>query len=164
MQVGGVDVYLHWSVLVVGCVILLGALERPAETLIAWTCYFSVLLIHEYGHVIMAKRKGCQVYAIELYPIHGLVRYSQPWSHYDDAVIAWGGVLTQAMVGIPLVVFDSIFEPTLTLAKVVIGVLGYFSILVAVGNLLPIRPLDGSKAWYVFSKAARRAERWRSRV
>jgi hypothetical protein len=76
MRVGGVDVYLHWSVMVVGCAILRGAFERPAETLIAWTCYFGVLLIHEYGHVVVAQKKGCQVYAIELYPIHGLVRYS----------------------------------------------------------------------------------------
>jgi Zn-dependent protease len=67
------------------------------------------------------------------------------------------------MVGIPLVAFDAVFEPTFTVVKVIIGVLGYFSILVAVGNLLPIRPLDGSKAWYVFSRSARRAERWRSR-
>jgi stage IV sporulation protein FB len=114
--------------------------------------------------MVVARRKGCHVYAIELYSIHGLVRYSEPWSHYDDAVIAWGGVAAQAMVAIPLLVFDGVFEPTITVVKVVIGVLGYFSILVAVGNLLPVRPLDGAKAWYVLSRAARRGKRWRSRV
>jgi len=112
--------------------------------------------------MIVARRKGCAVYAIELYPIHGLVRYSQPWSFYDDSVIAWGGVLAQAAIAIRLIVLDSIFEPTFTVVKVVVGVLGYFSILVAVMNLLPIRPLDGAKAWYVFSRAGRPAERWRA--
>jgi len=81
-------VYLHWSVLVIGCVILMGAFERPVEALIAWICYFSVLLIHECGHMVVAQRKRCQVYSIELDPIHGCVRYSEPWSYYDDAVIA----------------------------------------------------------------------------
>ena len=163
MQVRGVDVYLHWSVLVIGVVILMGSFERPVETLTAWTSYFSVLLIHECGHMVVAQRKGCQVHSIELYPIHGCVRYSEPWSYYDDAVIAWGGILAQASVGIPLVLFDAVFEPTRpTVLKVIIAVLGYFSIIVAVGNLLPIPPLDGAKAWYVFSGAARRAQRWRA--
>jgi hypothetical protein len=39
--------------------------------------------------MFVAQRKGRHVYAIELYPVHGLVRYSEPWARYDDAVIAW---------------------------------------------------------------------------
>lgn len=64
------------------------AIERPAETLAAWTAYFSVILIHECGHMIAAHRKGYEVLAIELYPIHGFVRFQEPWSRYDHAVIA----------------------------------------------------------------------------
>ena len=65
--------YAHWSVLLIGTLILFGAIERPAETLAAWTAYFSVILIHECGHMIAAHRKGYHVTAIELYPIHGCV-------------------------------------------------------------------------------------------
>jgi hypothetical protein len=36
----------------------------------------------------------------ELYPIHGCVRFRQPWSRYDDALIAWGGVAAQAVVAV----------------------------------------------------------------
>jgi hypothetical protein len=103
----------------------MGAFERPAETLTAWICYFSVLLIHECGHMVVAQRNGCHVYLIELYPIHRCVRYSEPWSHHDDAVIAWGGILAQASVCLPLVLFDAIFEPTRpTVLKVIIAILG----------------------------------------
>lgn len=56
MQVGGVDVYLHWSVMLIGSVILLGAFDRPAETLTGWSCYFGVLLIHECGHMIVVPK------------------------------------------------------------------------------------------------------------
>jgi hypothetical protein len=73
MQIRGVRVYAHWSVLLIGTLILFGAIERPAETLAAWTAYFSVILIHECGHMIAAHRKGYHVTAIELYPIHGCV-------------------------------------------------------------------------------------------
>jgi Zn-dependent protease len=171
MQIRRVKVYLHWSVLLVGTLVLFGAVERPAETLVAWTCYFAVLLIHECGHMILAQRKGCHVFAIELYPIHGVVRFSQPWSRYDEAVIAWGGVLAQAIVGLPLVAWISIFGFTrYSPLNAGIGILGYFSLFVALFNLLPIAPLDGSKAWHVigarFKRASRKEDRrepsWRS--
>jgi Zn-dependent protease len=171
MRVRGVGVYLHWSLILIGCLILLGAFERPAETLTGWAAYYGVLLIHECGHMFVAQRKGCHVYAIELYPIHGLVRYSEPWSRYDDAMIAWGGVAMQALVGLPLVVYISVFGFTrFTPLNVAMGVLGYYSLFVAALNLLPIRPLDGAKAWYVVrvmfqkreSGAPKRNTGWRS--
>jgi len=42
MKISGVRVYAHWSVLLIGTLVLIGAFERPAETLAAWTAYFSV--------------------------------------------------------------------------------------------------------------------------
>jgi len=159
IAINGVNVYVHWSLVLVGCVILLGAFVRPADTLVGWTCYYGVLLIHECGHMLVARRKGCHVSAIELYPIHGLVRYSEPWSRYDDAVIAWGGVIAQAIVGIPLVAFISVFGFTrFPVLNVAVGVLGYYSLFVAAINLLPIPPLDGAKAWYALSRFIRRPE------
>jgi hypothetical protein len=68
----------HWSVLVIGT--LLGAIERPVETIAAWSAYFGVILIHECGHMIAAQRKRCEVFSIELYPNHGFVRFRSPWS------------------------------------------------------------------------------------
>ena len=49
MEINGVQVYAHWSVLVIGMLILLGAIERPVETIAAWSAYFGVILIHECG-------------------------------------------------------------------------------------------------------------------
>jgi stage IV sporulation protein FB len=158
MQIRGVRVYAHWSVLLIGTLILFGALERPAETLAAWTAYFSVILIHECGHMIAAHRKGYEVTAIELYPIHGFARYQEPWSRYDHAVIAWGGVVAQAAVAVPLVTWVAIFGFTRSDAvNVAIGVLGYFSLIVAAFNLVPVPPLDGAKAWYLIPELIKRA-------
>src|SRR5437667_7596153 len=103
MEIRGVRVYAHRSVLLIGTLILFGAIERPVETLAAWTAYFGVILIHECGHMLAAQRKGYHVLAIELYPIHGRACFQQPWSRYDAAVIAWGGVVAQAVVAVPLV-------------------------------------------------------------
>ena len=96
--------------------------------------------------------------AIELYPIRGCVCFRQPWSRYDDALIAWGGVAVQAVVAVPLVTFVTIFGLTRSDAvNVAIGVLGYYSLIVAVFNLIPVRPLDGAKASYLIPELIKRA-------
>jgi Zn-dependent protease len=74
------------------------------------------------GTWLWRKRKGCRVSAIELYPIHGLVRYSDP------------------------------------VLNVMLGILGYYNLFIAAFNLPPMRPLDGAKAWFVFSRWIKRKE------
>lgn len=84
MEIRGVRVYAHRSVLLIATLILFGAIKRPAETLAAWTAYFSVILIQQCGHMLAAQWKGCEVTAIELYPIHGFVRFRPSGSRGPD--------------------------------------------------------------------------------
>jgi Zn-dependent protease len=164
MQIKGVPVYAHWSVILIAALILLGALERPLETIVAWGAYFSVILIHECGHMIVAQRKGFKVWAIELYPIHGLVRFQEPWSRYDRAVIAWGGVAAQAAIAFPLIAYVAVFGfTTLAAVNVAIGILGYYSLIVMAINLIPLPPLDGAKAWTLIPELMKRARMRRAR-
>ena len=121
-------------------------------------CLLQLILIHECGHMIAAQWKGCEATAIELYPIHGCVCFRQPWSRYDSAVIAWGGVVAQAVVAVPLVTLVAIFGFTRSDAvNVAIGVLGYYSLIVAGFNLVPVPPLDGARAWYLIPELIKRA-------
>jgi Zn-dependent protease len=123
----------------------------------AGAAYFGVLLIHECGHMILAQRKGYAVCAIELYPICGCVCFEEPWSRYDRAVIAWGGVVAQAAVAAPLVTWIAIFGFTpFTALNVALGILGYYSLFVAAFNLIPVPPLDGAKAWYLIPELFKR--------
>ena len=68
----GADLYVHWTVFLVAAVILAGALQRPACSLLGLTAYWGVLFLHEVGHLIAAQRFGCPVFSIELYPIWGI--------------------------------------------------------------------------------------------
>jgi len=51
------------------------------------------LLIHEGGRVVLAQKRGYAVWAIEVYPIHGVTRFEAPRSDFDKRPVAWGGVL-----------------------------------------------------------------------
>jgi len=171
MEIRRVKVLVHWSVLIIGAFILASAIEEPFLALSVLASYYGVILIHECGHMFAAQRKGYAVWSIELYPIWGVTRFSEPYADYDRCVIAWGGVLAQVVVALPFLLWQEIFGYTRFQAlNTVMIILGGFNVFVAVFNLLPIRPLDGSIAWTLLpslwrrprAKAARREPGWRS--
>lgn len=150
-QIRGVDTYVHWTVFVVAAVILAGVLRRPGLTILGLTAYWGVLVIHEIGHLIAAQRSGCPVFSIELYPIFGVTRFGTPWSRVDHCKIAWAGVLAQAVIAIPLVLWVAAFGYTrFEAVNMLFVILGFFSLGVAMFNLLPTPPLDGATAWGIF--------------
>src|SRR5437867_4357281 len=79
----GVNVYVHWSVLAIGAVFLVGTIRSPLLTLVGLLSYLSILLVHECGHMIAAQRRKYKVWSIELYPIFGFCRIEEPWSRLD---------------------------------------------------------------------------------
>ena len=111
--------------------------------------------------------------SFDLYPIFGLCCFQVPWSRYDHSVIAWGGVIAQMLVAIPLVVGLKVFGySSFNSVNAVLVVLGPYSLMVAVFNLLPIGRLDGAVAWWIIPEAIKRvrarkvkkasAGRWRT--
>jgi Zn-dependent protease len=150
LKVYGVPVYVHWSVFLISALILLNALHHPMTSLLGLAAYAAVLLIHEAGHLIAAQRVRSEVISIRLYPVFGVTKFETPWSRFDHCVIAWGGVIAQAVIAIPIVVWVerfgyTRFEPI----NAVLVLLGFFSVGMAVFNLLPIPPLDGATAWAI---------------
>jgi Zn-dependent protease len=148
LEIQRVPVYANWSLVLFSVVILLGALERPAEAISAWFSLFGILLLHEYGHMFVAQKLGYPVDSIRLYPFFGLAIFAQPYSRYDYCRIAWGGVGAQMAVSVPVLVYLKIFGFTRWDAvNIFLGIFGYYSAFVAACNLLPIPPLDGVVAW-----------------
>lgn len=165
MKINGVSVYVHWSVLAIAALMLLNAPRRPMLILVGLTAWLGVMLIHECGHMIAAHRKNYAVLSIELYPIFGITRFETPWSLFDHCVIAWGGVLAQAVIAIPLATWVAIagytrFEPI----NAALALLSFYSLGVAAFNLIPAAPLDGAIAWKIISAWIRRQRERRNRV
>jgi Zn-dependent protease len=121
--------------------------------------------------MVAAQRKGCAVQSIELYPIWGITRFTQPYSRIDHCVIAWGGVVAQAVVALPLVILVETFGYTrFQPLNAILAIFGFLSLSVAVFNLLPVPPLDGAVAWALLpalikrspARASKRESGWRS--
>ena len=75
MEINGVKVFAHWSVLLIGATILFGAVTEPAMALAILGSYYGVILLHECGDMVAAQKKHCTVCSIELYPFWGITRF-----------------------------------------------------------------------------------------
>ena len=151
LEIRGVEVDVHWTVFLVVAFILTGVLRQPGLTVLGLTAYFSVMLIHELGHAWMAQRKKCEVLEITIYPIFALTRFTRPRNKVDHCLIAWGGVLAQVVVFVPLILFAAVIGiPKVQAVEMLFAILGFYSLGVALFNLLPVPPLDGSIAWGLF--------------
>jgi Zn-dependent protease len=147
-RVRRVDVYVHWSVFLISALVLLGELRKPIDAAIGLAAYYAVLVLHEAGHLMMARHRGYDALSMEIYPVFGLAYFERPDSRLDRALIAWGGVIAQAAVGIPLSLYTASAGYTRFEAlNAALAILGGLSLLIAVLNLLPIGRLDGSTAW-----------------
>src|SRR5260221_7457412 len=105
-RLAGVPIHIHWSLLALCALIVmssLGSLAYAVGAVVALLAYFASMLVHEWGHVFFARRYRCAVHGIELYPLVGITRFQLPPTRLAHCAIAWGGVLFQAAVGLPMV-------------------------------------------------------------
>lgn len=151
VQIRGVDTYVHWSVFAIVAFILAGVASRPALTILGLLRYLGIFLIHETGHAFVAQRRRCRVLSIQLYPIFAITQFETPWSRIGHCLIAWGGVMAQAIFFVPLIAWVAVFGYSkLEWFNMIVAILGFYSLAVAIFNLLPIRLLDGATAWQLF--------------
>lgn len=149
-RIAGVRTSIHLSLLVM---FPLGWIAtRSVDGAVATLIGFAILmLVHELGHALMARRQGLAVYEIRLYFMHGVCEYASTYSKRKQALVAWGGVLAQMAL---LIVAATIAKLSWALGIGLPELLApaFFvwvpiNLLVAIFNLLPTPPLDGSVAW-----------------
>jgi hypothetical protein len=153
-----VPVNVHWSLLAGGLVFLAASMEWLPGALFLVALYVLSFLLHEWGHVMAARLRGCEVLGIDLYLVLGRTRFEAPATRFDHCVIAWGGVLLQAVVGFPMVVWIKLvgytsFGPL----DATLAVVGFLAVVMVPFNLLPIRGLDGALAWQIVPMLGERA-------
>jgi Zn-dependent protease len=146
----GAPVYIHWSVFAVVLVLAAFSLESPAYAAIAIASYLGIIVIHEFGHAFVARRRGLDVLSIRVGFIHGRCEHEASGSEWDEVAIAWGGVLAQLLVAVPILALASFLD------RIDLGhfgpfvvMLGYLNFMIALVNLAPAAGLDGAVAWRV---------------
>jgi len=149
-HVAGVPIRFHWSALLMFGSLLVAAGLLGAGLALVACGVFTVTLVHELGHAFVARRLGYEVLEIRLFPLLGQCRYRQPYSDYEDAVIAWGGIAAQLLLLLPATATLALMgNSRFGSINVLLIVFTYFNAVIVLLNLIPARGMDGAKAWRV---------------
>ena len=142
----GVPIRLHWSLLV-GSLFLSRLEWRPG----IWLGYFVVVVWHEMGHAMLVHRMGLRTHEIQVHGLGGVCVYDGTATPYQRAVIAWGGVLAQAVILFLAWPLDLALGPFgVPFVYDLMGVFVVSNAIIIAINLVPIAPLDGADAWKLF--------------
>jgi Zn-dependent protease len=153
----GIDVYLHWSFLIVPAWVVLSSLAAGASVVSAFHATFFVLavfgcvLLHELGHALMARRYGIATRDITLLPIGGLARLERmPRNPFQELAIALAGPAVNLAIAGSIGLGLWIGGANQLLGLVPAGGSFLTNLLainlgLAIFNLLPAFPMDGGR-------------------
>ena len=158
----GIDVRVHWTfLLLLAFFAFLGyqtsgsALGALAST-VTIVALFICVLLHEFGHSLVAQRLGLEIHSITLLPLGGVSNLeSLPEKPADEVKITLAGplvnvVLAPIFFGLGLL-FGAVPRMPADLFTGIGSVgqfffyLGYLNVVLAVFNLIPAFPLDGGR-------------------
>lgn len=161
----GIRVRLHWTFVVLIVVLLLtsfpfsspelDATTRALLNLAALALLFGIVLLHELGHGIVARRFGLTVLDVTLWPLGGMTRMSRiPESPRVEGWIAFAGPavnLALALVAVPFLA-DGAIPGALrgefvqgSRLEITAALFAAANVSLALFNLLPAFPLDGGR-------------------
>jgi Zn-dependent protease/CBS domain-containing protein len=158
----GIDVKVHWSFFLLlaffGYLAFRdsGSLISALVTIGIVVALFFCVLLHEFGHSLVAIRLGSEVQDITLLPIGGLARMkSLPERPIDEVKVAVAGplvnvVLAPIFFGLALLFGGSLSVPTDIISGVdsvgqVFVALGTINVALVIFNMIPAFPMDGGR-------------------
>lgn len=100
---------------------------------------FASVLLHEFGHVLTARKLNLRVYEVELLPYGGVARMEELSKYGGAAEAAVSAAGPAASLALAIVCYF------LRDLSVLIDMSFRYNIIICVFNLLPVMPLDGGK-------------------
>jgi len=157
-RVAGIDLYVHATFLLLLAYVAHLAYQSRHSWVDAYgavllvAAFFGVVVLHELGHCLTARRFGIPTRDITLLPIGGVARLErlpdQPW---QELVIALAGPAVNVVIGVALYALLRAPAP----GQLLVGVrlvggdllvnLFHANALMAVFNLAPAFPMDGGR-------------------
>jgi Zn-dependent protease/CBS domain-containing protein len=158
----GIDVRVHWTFFLLLAFFAFigyqesGGLVGALTATITIVALFFCVLLHEFGHSLVAQRLGIKIHSITLLPIGGVSNLeSLPEKPADEVKITIAGplvnvVLAPIFFGVGLLLGAAPRVP----ADLFTGIgsvgqflfyLGYINVVLALFNLLPAFPMDGGR-------------------
>ena len=155
-RVAGIEVRVHFTFLILVALFAAAAPEpgvAAAFVSVGWLLsVFACVVIHEFSHCVVARRRGGQVHEILLFPLGGVSKLDRlPERPADEFAVAIAGpLMSLALAGafavVALTKGDALL-PIDVLRGAWFARLAWLNLLLAGFNLLPAFPLDGGRVY-----------------
>ena len=142
-NISGVGIYLEKTmVLLFGVILIMGLItDGNIRDFLVFACLFFVVFLHEWGHILVARRFGETCERITIMPLGGLAHLSGTGRTPRAVIyIALGGVAVNgilALLGVGLAWLIGWSKP--------LEIWVTINVILAAFNLLPAFPLDGGR-------------------
>lgn len=138
----GAPIRLHWT-LPLGAF----AMGRFAFVPAFWLGFVLLILIHELGHALFVVRYRLGLSEIAVHGAGGYCRHDRSGSRFQEAAVAWGGVLAQLALFLVTEAVLLVVGPLGSPLSQLVYAFTSTNLWIMAFNLIPIEPLDGAKAW-----------------
>src|SRR5271166_2008100 len=153
---GGTEVKIHITFLLLLAWIAFsawghGGASAALDSTLFIVLIFACVVLHEFGHILAARRYGISTPTVTLLPIGGVASMERlPTNPRQELVVALAGPAVNLVIGLVLVLalgtlrpaeLTQIDNPNLSL----LGRLAAANIFLAVFNLIPAFPMDGGR-------------------
>src|SRR3712207_3371879 len=161
-RVAGIDLKVHWTFFLLLAYFAFagyqgsGSVINALVTALVIVALFVCVVLHEYGHSLVAQRLGIEIEDITVLPIGGVARLkSLPDKPWDEVKIAVAGPLVNVVLApIFFAIALLLGASPLDIANIVQGgnslgqifaYLGFINVALVLFNLIPAFPLDGGR-------------------
>jgi Zn-dependent protease len=176
----GIDIAIHPSWIIIFALMTFSLAESwfPVEgwsTATTWTVAFAAalllfvsVLVHELAHSLVARAQGIPVRSITLFLLGGVSTIeSESTSPGREALMAGAGPASSLAIGAACSALAIVVQ-TPSIAHAILVYLGYVNVLLAIFNMLPGFPLDGSRVLrsvlWALTHDPVKATRWAART
>jgi len=151
-RVFGVPIRFHFTFLLLLVFLIfvgVGGKQSGATTALYILALFASVLVHELGHVIVARWYGLRTSEIVMFPIGGVSRLEGQPKPRQEPLIALAGPGVNLLIAVGLLAWQGNFLPVETLRvptdanlleRIALG-----NLLLGLFNLLPAYPMDGGR-------------------
>lgn len=157
-KIAGIDVYVHFTFLILlGWVAIshytsTGSIAAAAKGLVFILTLFGIVVLHELGHALAARKFGIPTRDITLLPIGGVARLEKmPEKPAQELIVALAGPAVNVALAILLYLLLQLgpgLQPTAEAVQVggrFLDQLFWVNVSLAGFNLLPAFPMDGGR-------------------
>ncbi len=148
----GIHLRMHWLFVLMAAIVLLLPGSDPLALSIQFGVLFSIVILHELGHCLVARRFGIRVLDITIWPLGGMARMSEiPEDTKVEALIALAGPAVNfalAFLSVPVWIWSNVQESPTLVVQTLGSAFGYFvlfNLVLGVFNLIPAFPMDGGR-------------------